>query len=360
MGQFAKDYFGESTDFGRKLTQDFFFTVNHHWLDTCHVDGFRYDCVPNYWDGPLGVGYANLTHATYQLVKAKRGSADHWERFFTGGVSGFRPNLIQCAEQLEGPVEILNSTYSNCTWQNETLGAAQGTAHGSVDALTSLGFRLGLDGYPREVTANDDTIPKTALQYIENHDHERFVCNFGTTQADNDLLREGVRGNWFKVQPYLIALMTSCGIPMLWQGQELAENYYVPESGFGRVALFRPVRWDYFYDPVGRSTIGLVRDLVALRRRLPQLRGGGHFFYNEARYQSNRVLLFSRSTDSDYTLVALNFGDADQTVAFPHFPSDGKYREELHGGEHDLSGVVAREERWITIPSNYGRIWTRT
>jgi hypothetical protein len=59
-------------------------------------------------------------------------------------------------------------------------------------------------------------------------------------------------------------------------------------------------------------------------------------------------------------LVALNFGDADQTVPFPHFPQDGKYREELHGGEHDLAGVVAREERWITIPSNYGRIWTRT
>ena len=57
MGPFAKDYFsnfGKSTDFTRQLTRDYFFTVNHHWLDVYHVDGFRYDCVPNYWDGPSG------------------------------------------------------------------------------------------------------------------------------------------------------------------------------------------------------------------------------------------------------------------------------------------------------------------
>ena len=28
------------------------------------------------------------------------------------------------------------------------------------------------------------------------------------------------------------------------------ENYYLPEQGLGRVLLFRPVRWDYFYDEV--------------------------------------------------------------------------------------------------------------
>ena len=74
MGPFAKDYFsnfGKSTDFQRQLTRDYFYTVNHHWLEVYHIDGFRYDCVPNYWDGPLGVGYASLVYETYQLTKAK-------------------------------------------------------------------------------------------------------------------------------------------------------------------------------------------------------------------------------------------------------------------------------------------------
>ncbi|HKH28993.1 MAG TPA: alpha-amylase family glycosyl hydrolase, partial [Sphingomicrobium sp.] len=44
MGPFAKDYFsnfGKSTDFNRPLTRDYFFSVNHHWLEVYHVDGFR-------------------------------------------------------------------------------------------------------------------------------------------------------------------------------------------------------------------------------------------------------------------------------------------------------------------------------
>ena len=354
MGSFAKDYFGESTDFRRRFTRDFFFTVNHHWLAAYHADGFRYDCVPNYWDGAVGQGYANVTYSTYKFVDGRRAD-DQWQRFF-GDDGGL--NLIQCAEQLEGPVEILEHTYSNCTWQNETLGAAQGAARGSSEALTNLGLRLGLLGYPSERTVDGDTIPKTALQYIENHDHSRFVCNFGTTAADNDLLREAIRDRWFRVQPYLIALFTGRGIPMLWQGQELGENYFVPESGFGRVALFRPVRWDYFYDHIGRSAISLVRKLVALRRDLPQLRQGDHFFYNDrGRYQDRQVLVFSRRIGDDLTVVALNFGEADQTVPLT-FDVGGKYREELHG--HDLTDVAGGQERWLTIPSNYGRIWTRT
>jgi maltooligosyltrehalose trehalohydrolase len=132
----------------------------------------------------------------------------------------------------------------------------------------------------------------------------------------------------------------------------------VPESGFGRVALFRPVRWDFFYDEIGQATIKLVRRLIELRRQLPQLRGGEHFFYNDpGRYQSRSVLLFSRRIGDDVTLVALNFGDHDQTVPFT-FELGGKYREELHG--HDLSDVTPGQERWITVASNYGRIWTRT
>lgn len=359
MGPFAKDYFGVSTDFNRAFTRDFFSTVNHHWLDCYHVDGFRYDCVPNYWDGPLGNGYAWLTYQSYQTVKERRNEPGHWQRFFKNGSI----NLIQCAEQLEGPVEVLEQSYSTCTWQNETLGAAKGVAQGDRDELANLGLRLGLSGYPAAITCNTDTIKKTALQYIENHDHSRFVCNFGTIGSDNELLCEGNRALWYKVQPYLIGMLTARGIPMLWQGQEFGENYYIPEQGMGRVLLFRPVRWDYFYDEIGKQVIGLVRKLIKLRRGLPQLLTGDHFFYNHYdHYQSKEVLLFSRSSGRNFTLIALNFGDQDQRVPFT-FPASGDYEEELHGKEDDrlnLKEIVTGSDTWLLIPSNYGRIWSLT
>lgn len=185
-GAICQDYFGESTDFHRAFTRDFFLTVNNHWLSCYRVDGFRYDCVPNYWDGPVGEGYAALTYETYQMLKDKQNAVDHWQRFFQNG----RINIIQCAEQLEAPKEILQQTHSNCTWQNETLNAAQRVAHGDRSGLINLGLNLGLFSFPSEVTSNNEGIRKTALQFIENHDHSRFVCNFGIDTRGNELIAE--------------------------------------------------------------------------------------------------------------------------------------------------------------------------
>lgn len=349
MGPFAKNYFGASTDYNRALTRDFFFSVNKHWLETYHVDGFRYDCVPNYWDGAQGVGYANLVYSTYQYVK----NSATLTRF--QAADGLR--LIQIAEQLEAPEQILIQSYSNVTWQNATFGAAGACAHGAAGAIANLGFCLGASGYVEQTNANGDVINKAPLQYIENHDHSRFVCEFGLQQRDQDyLFAEGNRNaNWYKVQPYLIGLLPAKGIPMLWQGQEFGENYFLPENGLGRVQLLRPLRWDYFYDGIGKSLLSLTRRLVKLRNTCDEWRYGGHYFYNDyQRYQARGVLLFSRFTDGAFSLIALNFTGSEQTVPFK-FDRAGNYREQLHGQDNFNAG--AGGEHWLTIPSNYGRIW---
>ena len=363
MGPFAKDYFsnfGKSTDFNRPLTRDYFYTVNHHWLDVYHVDGFRYDCVPNYWDGPLGVGYASLVFETYQLATSKLAQADPAWRRFDGG-PGQPLNLVQMAEQLEDPQGVLRTTYSNSTWQNSTFDAARSVARGDRGRLFDLGLQLGLFGYPEQETTNDESIPKTALQYIENHDHERFLCNFGThnpDEAGNPLLQEGDRSRWFMLQPYLIALLMSKGIPLLWQGEEFAENYFLPDVGEGRVALLRPLRWDYFYDGSGQPIVTLIRKLLRIRRQRAHIRQGTYFFFNDwDRYQGRGVLMFSRYEGAAYTLIGVNTSDADQTVPF-WFPIGGNYLEELHGGSLNLNNVPSLQEFALTIPSHYGRIWT--
>ena len=363
MGPFAKDYFsnfGKSTDFNRPLTRDYFYTVNHHWLDVYHVDGFRYDCVPNYWDGPLGVGYASLVFETYQLAKSKLAQADPAWRRFDGG-PGKPLNLVQMAEQLEDPQGVLRTTYSNSTWQNSTFDAARSVARGDRGRLFDLGLQLGLFGYPEQETTNGELIPKTALQYIENHDHERFLCNFGThnpDEAGNPLFQEGDRSRWFMLQPYLIALLMSKGIPLLWQGEEFAENYFLPDVGEGRVALLRPLRWDYFYDGSGQPIVTLIRKLLRIRRQRAHIRQGTYFFFNDwDRYQGRGVLMFTRYEGAAYTLIGVNTSDADQTVPF-WFPIGGNYLEELHGGSLNLNNVPSLQEFALTIPSHYGRIWT--
>lgn len=352
MGTFAKDYFndqGISTDFRRTLTGDFFYSANLHWLNTYHIDGFRYDCVPNYWDGALGIGYANLVFHTYEYVKNA-----------TTGLTRFDapegPRLIQIAEQLEAPEQILEQTYSNATWQNATFGAATACARGAAGSVENLGHRLGALGYIEYANQNGELLAKLPLQYIENHDHSRFICEFGLSHRDwNPLFREGNRENWYRLQPYLVALLTAKGIPMLWQGQEFGENYFVPDSGLGRVLLLRPVRWDYFYDTAGKNLVKLTRSLVNLRRNCVELRRGSHYFHNNyEHYLSRGILLFQRENAEGMSLIAVNFTDIEQTVPFV-FTRTGDYIEQLHG--LDNFDVEEGQERWLTIPSNYGRIW---
>jgi 1,4-alpha-glucan branching enzyme len=187
------------------------------------------------------------------------------------------------------------------------------------------------------------------------------VCNFGLLDPDEAhvaLFQTGDRGRWFKVQPYLIALVLAKGIPLLWEGQELCEDYYLPDNGTGRVALLRPVDWEYFYDDPGRATVSLVRKLLRLRASAAQFRRADYFFFNHwENYLSKGVLAFARWTAQAYTLVIVNTSDVDQQVPF-WFPIAGNYREELHGGNLDLTGIAALQQVTLTVPSNYGRVWT--
>jgi 1,4-alpha-glucan branching enzyme len=352
MGAFGdEDLFGASTDFRRTYVQDFYYTVNYFWLDRYHVDGIRYDCVPNYWDGVTGSGYANLVYHTYQTVAVTAGSG-HWQRFF----HGTSLNLIQCAEQLQKPVLAVEQTYTNCTWQNATLDAATRVASGDRGALTAFGLHLGLSGYPLVASHNGQTLEKSAFQYLENHDHPRFICRFGTVNLYREVLREGQRDHWFKVQPYLIGLLLGQGIPLLWQGQEIVEKYDVPTEGPARIGTLRPVRWELFYDEAGRGMIRLVRKLLALRNTEPVFRRGAFYLHNDwERWQSRGLLLFSRWIDTTYALVALNFTDAEHTTAF-WFPIAGDYTEQL-AGRTNLRAVPAGHAVTLTIPAHYGGCW---
>lgn len=353
MGPYARDMFGPSVDYHRAFTRDFFFTLNHYWLDRYHVDGIRYDCVPNYYEGCMDPGYSNLVYHTYKKVKATNGQG-HWQRFFHDG----EIHLIQCAEQLEGPVEIVEKTYSNCTWQNETLHAAGEVAAGQYGSLYSFGMQLGLAGYPEEANHGNDVLGKTALQYLENHDHPRFICRFGTYSLYREVLREGKREHWFKLQPFVIGLMLAKGIPMLWQGQEIVENYDVPDSGPARIGTLRPVRWERFYDDAGQSMLWLMRRLIALRRDEAVFRRGGYIFINDwEQHQWRGLLLFERHTANARALVVLNFSEYEHRIDYT-FTQAGDYHEQLHGGD-SLMDITAGSTVTVTIPSHYGRVWLK-
>jgi 1,4-alpha-glucan branching enzyme len=359
-GPTTKDIgFGPMPDFSQPFVRDYFYTVNQTWLDKFHVDGFRYDNVPAFWDpAKPSAGYGELVATTNSLVTANLGKTgagvNYWKRFQSP--NGYL-TLIQCAEYLDDPPAILNNTLSNCTWQDLTLNAAQNCAQGECGAISDLGNRLRLQYFPTQQTVAAGALQQTALQYIENHDHSRFICEFGIANPkDDELLWTGRRDRWTKLQPYLIGLLTARGVPMLWEGQEVCQDYFVPSDGGGRPYMFRPVDWSKFYDPIGQSTIRLVRRLIAIRNAGPQFRGDNHTFYDTPYYNNNGLLMFSRGLGAAFSMIALNFTDASVATTIT-LPVAGNYSEQIDG-KQNLTGVSANTPVQVTIPSNYGQIWT--
>ena len=220
-----------------------------------------------------------------------------------------------------------------------TFDAARTVARGQRERLTDWGLSLGLFGYTEQETSNGDVIPKTALQYIENHDHERFICNFGLTNSDearNPLFLEGDRSRWFMLQPYLIAIAMSKGIPMLWQGEEFGGKLL--PAGF-RCGTCRTVALATLGPVLRRTRTGDRRagsktaSHPTQPRPYPQR--DALLLQRLGQVPSRGVLMFARYAGASYSLVALNMGDAEQTVPF-WFPIAGDYVEELHGGALDL------------------------
>ncbi len=359
MGEFAGEFLSRpGMDYRKPFTADYFFEVNRHWLAEYHVDGFRYDYVPGMYEGdPLGPGYAPLVFRTYQHSRGISRFAD----------SAGSSRIIQCGEHLPDPVGILSKTYSSCCWQNGLLDRARDMARWSYvsEHLAHL-LDPELIGYPREYTnpaATDDSFPVAPFQYLESHDHRRFLNEFGET-ALRDVLGEayGNRDLYYKVQPYVIALYTAKGIPMLWQGQEFGENWGVPTGGLGRNLYERPLHWEYFYDEAGKALVRLHRLLGQLRQSRLALGARSSFHYfNRADHLDLGVIAYRRAATDPSTsrverlLVALNFSDQPAEVWLP-FPEAGEWHERIDG---TATVTVGAGEEWkaVTVPSNYGAVY---
>ena len=126
-------------------------------------------------------------------------------------------------------------------------------------------------------------IPKTALQYIESHDHERFICNFGLTILTKPAIRFSPRRSW----PLVHGPAVSHRHAHVQRSTDAVARRGIRRKLFssrvwrGRVALLRGLRWDFFYDAPGQGLVKLVRKLLRIRRNRPQLRGGAYYFFND-------------------------------------------------------------------------------
>ncbi|MCK5337017.1 MAG: hypothetical protein KAQ67_12690 [Gammaproteobacteria bacterium] len=366
MGYFEGEFFSDhpGTDYRKQFTRDYFLALNKYWLDEFHLDGFRYDYVPGMYDGSVGQGYAFMTYHTYQYSKSIARFQD------TVGHS----RIIQCAEHLPDPQGVLRETYSNCCWQNSLMDKAVDSANDHyIDAQFAFLLDPEFIDYPAVYKNPDSTdeFPVAPFQYIESHDHARFITRIAPS-GYKDLIGEdyGDRSQFYKIQPYIIALFTAKGIPMLWQGQEFAENWGMPGWGLGRNLYERPLHWQYFYDRYGKALIRLYRIMGNLRRNLRALSSRGVFYYyNDENYTRQDLVVFRRELAAtnhqvdEQIMIVVNFSETSREV-WLSFPAQGHWQEQIDKDELNAQPVidVATNDEWhkLTVPSYYGCVYLKT
>ena len=354
--------FGPASDFTQQFCRDFFFSANQIWLDEYHVDGFRYDEVTDLYVGARAAGYKELVERVYLH---SLGIA----RFGQDATSYSR--IIQCAEALGISRQVMNETYTNAAWTNDLLNKAEDMVRWNyVDDNFAHILDPAFSGYPSTQTVvnslnNPVERPVAPFQYLESHDHSQLIV-FAGTVTDSGPMPEGNRDLYYKLQPYAIALYTCQGIPMLWEGQELADNYNLPDNGLARVHLRRDMHWEFFYDQDGQPLIRLYRRLGQLRRSSRALRGAESYYYYQQSHQQNQIIAYHRHGPAssaeleDWAMVFLNFASSAGQIAVP-FPKAGKWQEMLDADQRTNIVQVGTdgEVQIIVVPSNYGMVFVR-
>lgn len=358
IGVFAEDMFGVGPDFNKSFTRDFFLTVNQYFIEELHFDGFRYDYVPGIYDGPMGNGYARLVYETYQMTKGVT-------RF-----SGTTCNkIIQAAEYLDKPKEILQESYTTLSKRWSLMNESQWMVQNYgivpdrfVRELLLIDFN---NPWPKEYynPSSQDQFPVAPLQFLECHDKSRLMYYLSGAHATEhggfDLFNRD-RSQWYKLQPFAIALMCAEGVPLIWQGQEFGEIYGKHDDGGSRVLAARPLHWNYFYEPNGKALVTLYRRLGSLRKTYPALRSRqSYYYYENSRLGEGLVAFLRQSPDSEgqNVLVIINFSTEARMIRLPM--GKGSWMEQLEESNPESITLGQDTEVEIWVPSNFGKIFVQ-
>ncbi|MFP5283225.1 MAG: alpha-amylase family glycosyl hydrolase, partial [Actinomycetes bacterium] len=339
----------QDLDFRHPMTGEFVLDVCRYWTQTFDLDGIRFDNTVNFLvPGDLRGLPELLTGLEEELVRTDR--------------SHFSLTL----EHLRlDAAAVTNATRATSFWDDSLFQAARtGLERGRIDGalLAALDNRRFLDQ------------GKVQTLYLSNHDHSQLGWLAGARE------QVGATGAWWRMQPYVIALLTATAVPLVPNGQEFGEEHWLPEDdhGTGRRVTGRPLRWKIAGDPIGQTLMALFRRLLHLRREHPALRSP--LIYPEAWEPAwgeltdvgvgvaadRQLVVYHRWAELadavENVVVVLNFGDAFQTVRTP-FPLQGTWTDLLAGfdgmGPPWTLGVNGSTAE-VPVGSHWGRVLHKT
>lgn len=341
VGQFGGSFPGLlDLDFHNGCTNDFIREVCFYWIDHFGLDGIRFDNTVNFYIPGDERGLPKLL-------------SDIQQHMIDKGESHFSLTL----EHIDlTAAQVVNATAATSYWNNALYQQCfDGLWNGRIDArfIGALNNHAGL---------NDDRVATT---YLSNHDHSHVAWQAGARNNAGGM-------EWYRTQPYAIALLTAPGTPLLQNGQEFAEDYWVMEDdrGSSRRVIARPLHWNFPQDNIGSQLLIVYKKLIELRKAHGGLRSNNFYpahwedwqmQFNAAGYGidvDKQVVIYHRWGQGDNGrlerfIVALNFSDRPQTVDIP-FADNGRWRDLLNDRDVDVTNFELSQQ---TLEPYWGRVY---
>jgi 1,4-alpha-glucan branching enzyme len=337
--------FGGLTDlnFNNGCLEEYVRDACFYWMDQFGIDGIRFDNTTNFfiWED-FNARRANPRGLPNLIASINSHAGD--------------PNFSTTLEHLSMDAAlVVNVVNATSYWNNSLYGVAFDYLYNyriPTGIMTALDSQKGLLG---------DSIATT---YLTNHDHSHLAWQAGASSNDGSRL-------WFRTQPLAIALLTFPGSPMIQNGQEFAEDYWLVEddAGGGRRVQPRPLHWSFATDNFGKPLGNLYKKLIQIRKDFPGLRSDNVYpvdwpndqtQFNTEGYGVNRdsgIVIYHRwGNDAvgklQRFIIVLNFSQVNKTVSVP-FPADGVWEDLLGGWKPSVFG----NRLTVDVGSNWGYIF---
>ncbi len=317
-------------DYGREEVRRFIHDNAMMWLREYHVDGLRLDMTP-YMRSVSGGGFE--LEEGFGLM-----------RWITQSMRDQYPGRISIAEDLHGHDRIVglegDGAGFHAQWDAEFVHPVRHAITAMTDEERSL------SSIADAIAHNYDGDPFRRVVYTESHDE---VAN-GSARVPHEI-DPGNADGWFAQKRSTVGgalVMTSPGIPMIFQGQEALEGGWFSDDD--------PLDWDRIERFEGITK--LYKTLIDLRLNRGGVtrgltgRGLNVYHVNEA----DNVIAFQRWMDhgaGDDVVVVVNLSTntyTDYRIGMPHgglwklrFNSDAKLYSSLFG-DFDSFDVTAHDD----------------
>lgn len=338
VGNFADHSYFQDLDYENQCTFEYIRDACFYWMDKFQIDGIRLD-------NTLGLYKADdRAHGLPRLLSEIRAHCGDT------GNENFAL-ILEHSWDFEA-IDVTNKVGATSCWfdpyRSRTMDYLGNRPQGVPQVEPGL-LRL-LDAHRDFADGHGPTV------YIENHDHRRFM------------LKAGGRGFWYLTQPYIIALFTSPGAVLIYNGQEFGLDNDMPEDGLGRVVP-RPLDWLMRNEEPGPTVFARYQQMMRIRNEHPGLRSGNFYpggwdegwtLRNEHGFGIDRgenVVVYHRWGDDgqgrlERFYIALNFSQFTRQFSF-EVPDDGPWVDLISGH----TATVAGGRMWLEIGSNWGAVY---